>query len=416
MEKIRIMLKSGGFKSLVGDSAWAMFSQGFIVLVNFATVFVLANMFSPNDYGQFKLITTWLGIALGVGYTGYIYTLPRKVSRNEPYNLKLIFKSTFIKSLPTFVGLFIISIYYLFNQNFNLGTGFFFGALLAPILCTSAIVNIYYIGRKDFKMFALAQNFVDTIQLLAIAILAYITSNFVLIISAYFVATILANVAIILKAIYDDKKYKSSEKFLNKEKLEDNYDDSELKMQKKLNISAIVLGFTNQIDKLLIFHFIGAAPLAIYSIVTAISDQARTPSKAIASAIFPRMTADKFTKKKLYFAYFLLTLFCLAIYIALIILYPFIFSTFFPKYFDYIYLANIASLSIIFAPINLLYLYAQSKGDLETLNSFANINTGLQVVLFITATYYQSLVMFLYFKVLIVFLSILFAIYRIKKL
>jgi hypothetical protein len=43
-------------------------------------------------------------------------------------------------------------------------------------------------------------------------------------------------------------------------KQEVNYEKE--KMQSKLNISAIVNGFVSQIDKLLLFHFVGAAPLS----------------------------------------------------------------------------------------------------------------------------------------------------------
>jgi O-antigen/teichoic acid export membrane protein len=411
-------LKGKGLKSLAEDSFWTMTSQIFIVLVNLATVYVLANLLSVNDYGQFKLITTWLGIAVGVGYTGYNYTLPQQISKNQKYNLYEVFQKTFLKSLPTFFGLFIISIYYLYNQNFNLGFGFFFGAFLAPILCVSTIVNLYYMGHRNFKMFALAQNFVDTIQLVAIALLAYFSSNFVFIISAYFIATIFANILIVLKSLYDDKKHKSSEKFLSKlSEVQDLVETvSDTKIRSKLNISAIIFGFVTQIDKLLIFHFIGAAPLAVYSIVTAISDQARTPSKAIAAAIFPRMSEKTFTKKKLYFIYFLLTLMCLFIFVILIILYPLIFKYVFPKYVDYIYLANIASIAILFAPVNLFYLYAQSKNSLESLNTYANLNTFLQLLLFPLATLTGSIALFIYAKLVMNVCSTLYIFVKVRKI
>jgi O-antigen/teichoic acid export membrane protein len=195
---------------LFGDSSWALFSQIFIVIVNLATVYILANLLSPNDYGQFKLITTWLAIAVGVGYTGYSYTLPQQIASGQEYNLIEILKKTFLKSLPAFLGLFIISLYYLYNQNLNLGSGFFFGAFLVPILCTATVVNFYYMGKKNFKMFALSQNFVDFVQLAAIALLAYYSSNFALIISLYFIATIIANLLLLFKVTRDDKKTKKS--------------------------------------------------------------------------------------------------------------------------------------------------------------------------------------------------------------
>ena len=408
MQKLLNLLENKGFKSLAHDSSWTMFSQVFLVIINLLTVYILANLLSPNDYGQFKLVTTWLGIALGVGYTGYVYTLSQKITRGENYDLKKIYFETFYKSLITFVGLSLMSLYYFYNLNFNLGFGFFFASLLAPVLCVSTLVNIYYMGRKNFKMFALAQNFVDLSQFLAVAILAYLSSNFILIISGYLILTLIVNFIIIWKSYSDDKSEAVHNKIITE-------NSEETKMQSKLNVSGIVMAFTYQLDKLLIFHFIGAVPLAIYSIVTAISDQARTPTKAITSALFPRMTSPTFTKKKLYFIFFLLILFCLAIFTFLILTYPIIFYYIFPKYQEYIYLANIASIGILFAPTQILYLYCQSKGDLKTLNTYANLNTIMQIVFFIPAVF-LGLIYFFYAKILINILSTIYISNQVRRI
>jgi hypothetical protein len=150
--------------------------------------------------------------------------------------------------------------------------------------------------------------------------------------------------------------------------------------------------------------------------VTAISDQARTPTKAIVSAIFPRMTSPSFTKKRLYQIYFLLTLFCFFIFVTLIVIYPLVFKYIFPKYVDYIYLANIASLTILFAPSHLLYFYAQSKNQFMTINTYANLNTALQLALFPIATYFGSIILFLSAKILISLISLVYIFFKIRKI
>jgi O-antigen/teichoic acid export membrane protein len=414
MKRIYALIQSDGFRSLSGDSMWTLISQMVILVVNLGVVYVLANLFSPNDYGQLKLITTWLALAVGLGYTGYTYTLPQKIANNKNYNLKEIYSKTIWRSAFTFLILLVISLYYLFNENLNLSFGFLFASILGPILCASALVNAYYMGRKDFKMFALAQNSVDLIQFIAIFILAYFSNNFIFIISGYFIVTITANLAIVFKTLIDDQKYKNSN--LYKHEVTDELDTKETKLQSKLNLAGILLGFTNQVDKLLIFHFIGAAPLAIYSLITAMSDQARTPVKAISSAMFPRMSIASFSKNKMYLSLLVLTLFSSLMYIVLYLLYPFIFENFFPKYVDYIHFANLASIGIIFAPINFLYLYAQAKGDLHTLNRYTNLNSVMQVFLFGFSTLLGSLLLFFYSRIAISIISFVYVLYRVRKL
>ncbi len=397
------------FKFFLNDSFWALFSQGLTVLINLFSVYILANLLTQYNYGEFKLVTTWLALAVGIGYTGYNYILPQMIIKNEKYDLKKIFKETFYKSLPTFFILFLVAIYYLINHNNNLGLGLFWASIATPFACIAILVNVYYMGKQDFKSFALAQNFSGVLQVVVLALVTYFSENFILIISTYFISALFANCVVVYKTIRKEESEIKNEK----EKTESFIDH---KNKSKLNISGITLGFANQIDKLLIFHFLGAVPLAVYSLVTAMSDQSRTPIKALSVAAFPRMGREYFNKRKLFFAYFIFTLLCVLGFLILIWLYPFIFKYFFPKYLEYVYLANTATIGIIFAPSQLLYLYSQSRNDLTTLNTYAHLNTFLQIFFYTIAAFSGSLISFLIYRSLIMFISTTYQAYKIYRL
>lgn len=402
------------FKYFLNDSFWIMTSQFFATFANLALVYILANMLSTNNYGEFKLVTTWLGIALGIGYTGYTYTLPQKIARNEKYSLRDILRNTFIYSLPTFVTLFCISIYYLIDQNINLSVGFFFSSIVAPILCTSLIVNLYYQGHRNFKNYALSQIFVDIFQLSAISFFAYYYNNFILIISAYFVATIFANILIILKIL---KEEKTKERNIENQETSEEIlaETSEKKYQNKLNLATIFSTFSYQIDKLLIFHFIGATPLAIYSIVSAVSDQAKAPIKSILVAVLPRMTNSNFTKQKLFYIFIVLAFTCFIIFAFVIFANPFVFQYVFPKYSEYIYLANLSALGILFAPSQLFLLYLQAKNDFNSINNYYYLITFVQVSFFTLATFFASIFIFLVVKNIIGLIGLIYLAFKVYK-
>jgi O-antigen/teichoic acid export membrane protein len=254
-------------KSFSSDTAWTILSQVVAALCNFGIVYFLALLMTQNEFGQYKLITTWLSIALGVGYAGYLYVLPQQIARGGNYHLGEILKTTFIKSLFTLVALLAFCAYYFYNQNINLSLGFLLAALAAPILSTSLLVNTYFLGKKDFKRICLYTNFVDISQFVFACGAAYFTQNFLVIIFFYFLSTIFSNLFIVYKTYQYDKAYK-----LNKNVAHENTGYvNDNKTVSKINLSSIILTFTSQIDKLLAFHILGGPALAIYSIVTELS-------------------------------------------------------------------------------------------------------------------------------------------------
>ena len=77
IEKTKQYLGINNLRSLVGDTIWTTIASVITVFCNFFLVYLLANLMSPNDFGQFKFITTWLAIAVGFGFSGYNYIIPQ---------------------------------------------------------------------------------------------------------------------------------------------------------------------------------------------------------------------------------------------------------------------------------------------------------------------------------------------------
>lgn len=387
-------------KELGVHTGWMTFSSVLITITNLGSVFVLANLLPPYVYGQYKIITTWLSTAQGVGYNGYSYTLPQHIARNGTYNLRKILRETMLKSLPASIGLVFFALYYVTKNNANLGIAFLLAGIAVPLLCATTVITHYFIGKKDFKRSALVQNSVDLVQFIGVVIVAQFYTNFIVLIGSYLLITICSSVLSILYTIHHAKKDPQNTAF----QAIHAGDDHSIH-RKKLNISGIIYSFAYSFDKLLIFHIIGPIELAAYSIITAIADQGRVPLKTIAVALLPRISTHNTGYKKMLILFFLLTGISILFTAILILLLPLIFTYLFPAYTDHIHLAQITALSIIFGPVSFLYSYIQSKNLLKEITRYTYLGTILNVLLFSFAALSHSLLYFVLARIVVLCIS-----------
>jgi O-antigen/teichoic acid export membrane protein len=142
--------------------------------------------------------------------------------------------------------------------------------------------------------------------------------------------------------------------------------DSEmLSYGKHLSFMGILGAVSDNIDQVLIFHYIGAAELAIYNFATAIPDQIKGPIKYLSNLIFPKFSERNDEEiragMKSKISYLLISgIIFIVIYIFAA---PYIFKIFFPKYLSsvlYSQIFSISILSIISVPAN-TYLSAKKK-------------------------------------------------------
>jgi O-antigen/teichoic acid export membrane protein len=291
-----------------------------------------------------------------------------------------------------------------------LGVSFLLVSILAPVTLIFILANTYYTGTKNFKLSAISLNLVQLTQFISVVSIAYLTSDILYSISAFLISTIIAN---LISIFFILNKYKNYIGLNHIDITESALEDAGAS---KLNVSSIFSGFVYQLDKLLLFHFVGAAQLAIYSIVLAISDQLRAPFKAVSSIFLPRMSENNTNKSKVLKLFTLMTLFSVILTAFLISINPYIFKYIFPKYIDYTYLANAASLIIIFSSGSILMTFLQARKNFEIINNNAILMTILMLALYPIAALYQSLLMFIVFRNVIGGLCVSYLLYKVVRL
>ena len=104
-----------------------------------------------------------------------------------------------------------------------------------------------------------------------------------------------------------------------------------------------------QLDKLLIFHFIGTVELAIYSIAIAPIEQIKATFKGVATLVLPKYSTQSASQihKGLWVKMFYTGGLLLVIALIYIVSAPYLFALAFPKYQTSVLLSQIFSLSLV---------------------------------------------------------------------
>ena len=144
-----------------------------------------------------------------------------------------------------------------------------------------------------------------------------------------------------------------------------------------MNVIGIIAG---QIDKILVFHFIGAVELAIYSFAIALPEQIRSLSKGIFNVGMPRLAEIKDEiqlKRSLRQKTITLTIIFSLITIVYILCAPIIYQLLFPKYLASIGLSQLYSIGLITIPaISILSMKYTLEKNIKILY-YSNVGSGL---------------------------------------
>jgi len=176
-------------------------------------------------------------------------------------------------------------------------------------------------GKKDFRLISLSNTISGIVSSVATFFIIIYTQNPLLIVIGYLVTSFLTSA---FYYFYTIKKYQPNEKF----------EEGSLAMGKHFSVMNAFTIIAQNIDKILIFHFLGGAPLAIYSFAQAPVNQILGLLKLAGPIYAPKILAKTKEENKKELPKKFWQIFSLMIIptIAYIVLIPFFYKIFFPQY------------------------------------------------------------------------------------
>jgi len=322
-----VYLAKGGF--------WLSFGQAIATMSGFFVSIAFANLFSKESFGTYKFVISMAGIVGAFSLTGIGIAITQSVAKGFE-SLRQGFRTNLKYGIVTLLAGLGLGSYYYANGNTLLSFSFFLMGMLLPITASSSLYGAYLLGKKDFKsnsLYSIISNIVPATSLILALLLA---GNIWVIIAVYFISG----------AITSHLLYR---KTLNAYRNKLPEDPELLSYGKHLSAMDVIGRVASYLDKVLIFHYLGAAPLAIYSFAIAPVEQLQSGKKILSTLILPKISERPFeelqktTPKKT----LLLIIYALSLAGAWMIAAPYFYKLLYPQYLDSVFYSQIYSLTLL---------------------------------------------------------------------
>ncbi len=337
-----VYLAKGGF--------WLTLTQVISAASAFILSVVFAHFFSREDFGNYKYVIAVAGIISTFSLTGLGTAVTQSVARGYEGALKEGFKEYMKWSLPMVLISIGASVYYYIQGNTFLAISLLIIAATTSILSAGSLYNPYLSGKKDFRhltWLTAFRNLFPTILLIAVL---FINPNPYWLVLTYFLGHSVAAYICYRFTLYLYKPSQSS-------------DLGMLSYAKHLSLLSILNTIADQIDKVIVFHYVGAAELAVYTFATAIPMQLKGVLKGIYQLALPKFANREAAalKSELPSKMFRFFLAIVPVVIFYILIAPYVYKIFFPRYLDAINMSRIFSFSLLgfISVIPSTYLQAQ---------------------------------------------------------
>ncbi|HEY4482968.1 MAG TPA: oligosaccharide flippase family protein [Candidatus Paceibacterota bacterium] len=356
---------------------WLSVGQAFALVSSLGLSVAFANLLPKEVYGNYKFILSMAGLLGGLALTGMGSVVIQAVARGYEGTTTVVAKHYLRWGSGVSATALAIALYYYTSGNAPLAIGILIAGITIPLSGAWSLYGGILSGRKDFKHSTLFWIYGQAVSVVALIITAKYSHNFLALVAVYYLTNILTS--------YVTYRY-----IIHKFKPNQFVDTSMVSYGKHLSLMNLFGTLANQLDKILVFHFLGAAPLAVYTFAFAIPEQIKGSYKNLFNIALPRyveLPPDKL-RASIIDKTIRLTLVSMLIVTAYILISPYLFQILFPKYLDSVFYSQIYILGLIAIPgISLFGTYFQIKkatATLYKLNIISNIATIVLTVILIS--------------------------------
>lgn len=331
---------------LIKGEFWLMLGKIITMSSAFLLALAWANWIDPGIYGNYQYILSLAAIISVFSLPGMGIAVVRGVANGFERTFISSFKIQLKWGILTGISALGIAIYYWIQGNKSLSLPFLIIAVFLPLFNASTIYISFLMGKKLFKV---QTKYNSITQVIAVAIM---------ILTLFCIKSFLSNAPIhiiLLLIIFVYYLSRTLLRFffftLTKTRFQPNRkeDPPTITFGKHLSLLGLIDALANNIDKILLFHYLGATKLAVYLFAILVPQQIRVLIKHVSALSLPKFSVrpreeikKDILKKTCYLAALMSIL--ILIYIALA---PIIYRIFFPKYLTSVPYSQLYALSII---------------------------------------------------------------------
>lgn len=354
---------------LASGSFWLFLKRFLSALIAAGLAVAFANLLNSTTYGEYKYVFSIFALLAIPTLLGMGDATTKSVAQGFDGT---VFPALRTKIVWGIIGSSIstaIAIYYYIAGNVELAGAFGIVALFLPFVDTLGIFNSILTGKRLFRVSILYEIASQGISALVIITTLFFTKNLLFILLVYFSIYTLTRF-VVFKLV--TKRYVQNR----------NVGSVTISYGKHLSIMRIIGTIAESIDNILLWQFIGPAPLAVYAFAKAIPVQIRETLGAIPKLAFPKFAQRNFReiKKTLLRRMALMFLIILSVVIIYVIAAPYIYRLLFPQYTEAIVYSQLFALTLLFFPQKFIGIAFQAHAHKKALYISSTVAPIMKII------------------------------------
>ncbi len=258
-----------------GGGIWVMTGRFASIFVSFVAAYIFANFVSKEVYGEYNYVLSLAGILSIFTLKGINTSIVKSVANGHEMVIYQGLRTQIVWGLLGSVVGFGSSVYFLIQGEVVIGWSMLVVSFLLPFTSGFDIFTSIWHGRKDF---ATQQKFDAAIQfgyLAVISLAAYFYPVTIVFVIANFVGYFIFRLFGLLLTLNEVDKNSSG-------------DPKSISFGKHLSLMSVTGTIVKHLDKVLVWHLLGATSVALYSFATIPPLKIRDILKSIGGLALPR--------------------------------------------------------------------------------------------------------------------------------
>jgi len=264
-----LYLAKGGF--------WLMLGQGILVVSGLVLSVAFANLLPKDVYGTYQFVMSGSVIISALTLIGLSSAVMRATARGDQGALRAGVRTMLRWSGGIVFSGAALALYYYINGNSTLALSFLIVGCFSPLLGAYGLTKPFLIGAQRFRESALMGFWRRFMPVAALLATVYVSDDPVTIVFVYFASNALS-------------AWLQYRLIVSRFDLPLSEDENIARYGKHLSFLSIVSTLAGQLDKVLIWTTLGAAPLAAYTLAQLPIGQIQNAFKLLLSLSFPKLS------------------------------------------------------------------------------------------------------------------------------
>jgi O-antigen/teichoic acid export membrane protein len=279
-----------------------------------------ANLLPPATYGLYQYLLSISGLVASIALPGMNSAVAQAVARGYEGVMRKAVRAQFQWMPIPMIIAFGVAVYYFAHGVTDIGIGLIAIAILTPLVNVFNTYAAFLEGRRDFKN-GFYLGFLITVASYGSMFLAILVAKDA---AVLIIVNLGVNLILTLYAYFKTLRIYTPN---------DKVDPETVTYGRHLSVLSAV-GLLNQVDSVLVFHFLGAVQLAVYSFATLIPERAGSLLNFVGTASLPKFANQPvaYIRKHILGKIGRLALLGVAAAIVYAALAPLLFHFLFPKY------------------------------------------------------------------------------------